>query len=851
MIAPLVICGDDGQYSVCEDSLDWLREQRVPLGILACAGKFRTGKSYLMNRVANASHGKGFGVGDTVQACTKGIWIRKEILKGDSCNYVCIDTEGIDALDADNTHDVRIFTLGLLLSSVFIYNSVGPIDESSLQTLALMTNISKCVKVTSEKDATIDELSAYFPHFMWILRDFSLKLTDKSGKDLTTEQYLSESLSEADTKQERCKIRATINSAFNKKTLFTLPRPASDEYLHQLDNKPKAVNSLFNSKIADVKNFISANMVPMQANGVQMTGAMYAKFVVHLVNGIGEDSQIPVIKDAWSLMSEVRAIDSKYRTENEIGAFAAAMRRDYRENLTRPLIGTNGFRSRLEAEIAAKMRAFDEEQLEPQAAVREQLSLSLVGKVEIELAGFAVELDQIISSEADIMDDKLSTQGASLVDVLQSSFKAALTEKDPDVMRMWKERVLDELLGRWLGRDVEQRDLAIQQMENNIHRQGCVIQTGLYAQDEGRRELDSYKSTVEQEKVQLRQEIDHLHDRLKQSQGDSAEVSRQLIEKEAELELLRVEEKEARACIDTINEQLQNATGDAQCRASGEPSSTEMDAANACVGKLGEEITSLTEEVRELMEIRSNLLLKLQESRTFEKEQTDTWISQIEAIRQENAAKFSQLRQKTSEEVSMCKLELQGTKSELQRATVEKHVIQSAHAAIEIKLEETITHTNRELQNVRNSEETQRNACTELQDKIIKMHKTLLDDARLQDDKNREEHGKRYREIVDANTKCTHATSQLEQSRGENESLKRKVDAFEDNERELKKMRVIDSENKQRLVQAQTELRDSRIIKDEVVKEREDMRNALMESERKLAISTRELQIERARVAHD
>lgn len=847
MIAPLVVCGDDGKYSICEESLEWLRTQRVPLGVLACAGKFRTGKSYLMNRVSNASHGKGFGVGNTVQACTKGIWIRKEVIKGDHCSYVCIDTEGIDALDADNTHDCRIFTLGLLLSSVFIYNSMGPIDESSLQTLALMTNVSKCVKVTSEKDATIDELSSYFPHFLWVLRDFSLKLTDKNGKDLTTEQYLSESLSEADSKEERCKIRTTINSAFNKKTLFTLPRPANDEYLHQLDKQPKAVNSLFNSKIADVKNFINKHMVPMQAKGVKMTGAMYAKFVVHLVDGIGENSRVPVIKDAWSLMGEVRAIDSKYRVENEMGAFMNDTRKRLREKLI-PLIGIGGLRSLLESEICTKLRAFDEEQLEPQVDVREQLSLSLSGKVENELVAFGIELDKSISDEMKTINDKLSNEGDSLVDVLQSSFKAALVEKDPEVMKLWKERVLDELLEKWLGREVEQKDVAIQQMERKIN---SLSQAESYVQEEGRRELDSYKMMVEQEKVQFRQEIDHLHDRLLQAQGNSEEVAQQLIEKEAELELVRIQEREARCCIDTINEQLQlqSTSEDNQLVASVEPSSTAE--SDPRLSELDEELQSLQGEVRELVEIRSNLVSKLEESRRFEKEQTAQWISQIETIRQENTTKFEQLKQKTSEEVSRCRLELQGAKSELQRAIVEKNVIRSAHAAIEIKLEETMTHTTRELQNVRKSEERQREACTELQDKIIKMHKTLLDDTREKDDKNREEHGKRYREIMEANTKFTHATLQLEQLRGENESLKRKVDAFEDNERELKKMRAIDADNKQRLIQTQTELKDLRMVKDEVVREREDMRNSLMESERKLAISTRELQIERARAVHD
>ena len=37
------------------------------------AGKYRTGKSYLMNRLAGGN--SGFGLGDTIQSETKGIWM--------------------------------------------------------------------------------------------------------------------------------------------------------------------------------------------------------------------------------------------------------------------------------------------------------------------------------------------------------------------------------------------------------------------------------------------------------------------------------------------------------------------------------------------------------------------------------------------------------------------------------------------------------------------------------------------------------------------------------------------------------------------------------------------------------
>lgn len=69
----------------------------------------------------------------TTNPCTKGLWCWGTPSKGTSSdgepvNILVIDTEGIGALDEDTTHDTKIFTLAILASSCFIYNSVGSID---------------------------------------------------------------------------------------------------------------------------------------------------------------------------------------------------------------------------------------------------------------------------------------------------------------------------------------------------------------------------------------------------------------------------------------------------------------------------------------------------------------------------------------------------------------------------------------------------------------------------------------------------------------------------------------------------------------------------------------------------
>ena len=100
-----------------EEAKAYLGKLTGTVGVCTVAGVYRTGKSYLLNQLASAENG-GFGVGSSVQACTKGIWIcGAPIVAEDGTNIVFIDTEGLGSSERGQDTDAKIFSLGIWLRS--------------------------------------------------------------------------------------------------------------------------------------------------------------------------------------------------------------------------------------------------------------------------------------------------------------------------------------------------------------------------------------------------------------------------------------------------------------------------------------------------------------------------------------------------------------------------------------------------------------------------------------------------------------------------------------------------------------------------------------------------------------
>lgn len=297
------------------------------VAVVCIAGIYRSGKSYLLNRLLGRQDG--FEIGPTIASCTKGLWIWGEPvkLKNKSLEVLIIDTEGLASAfeDRNETIDMIIFCLGLLLSSLFIYNSMKNIDESAIENLALVLNFAKKIQ---GKYNEINDYANNFPSFLWVLRDFALELMDNQGNSISTRQYLENALKEENINmvsqssynqgileeiQKKNDIRRTLKLFFKERDCYTLVRPVNDEKkLKLIDQLPtEELRPEFLSQMNKLVKLIFDNIRPKQIQGGYMNGPMYLNLIKMYLNSLNSDN-IPDVKTSWKIVVDSQ-IDAAYK----------------------------------------------------------------------------------------------------------------------------------------------------------------------------------------------------------------------------------------------------------------------------------------------------------------------------------------------------------------------------------------------------------------------------------------------------------------------------------------------------------------------------------------------------------
>uniref|UniRef100_A0A671M3K1 Guanylate-binding protein 1-like n=1 Tax=Sinocyclocheilus anshuiensis TaxID=1608454 RepID=A0A671M3K1_9TELE len=235
----LIDTASDGKLCVQQSALQVLEQVQQPVVVVAVVGLYRTGKSYLMNRLAGKQ--TGFALGSTIESKTKGIWMwcLPHPTKAGT-TLVLLDTEGLGDVDkGDSKHDTKIFSLSVLLSSTLVLNSQGTIDNRAIEELQYVTELTEYIKIKSSDEDEDDEFVKFFPSFIWAVRDFTLEQKIK-GKYVTEDQYLEFSLKlkpgASRTVNEFNLPRQCIRNYFPSRKCFTFPFPTAPENVSHLES---------------------------------------------------------------------------------------------------------------------------------------------------------------------------------------------------------------------------------------------------------------------------------------------------------------------------------------------------------------------------------------------------------------------------------------------------------------------------------------------------------------------------------------------------------------------------------------------------------------------------------------
>ncbi|KAM7262928.1 hypothetical protein ACFE04_000611 [Oxalis oulophora] len=273
----LVYCDEKGKFQMDPEAIAALQLVKGPIGVVSVCGRARQGKSFILNQ---------------------------------------------------GTYSTQIFSLAVLLSSMFIYNQMGGIDEAALDRLSLVTQMTKHIRVrANDGQNTASELGQFSPIFVWLLRDFYLDLVEDNNRKITPRDYLEIALKPVPGSGRdiaaKNEIRESIRALFPDRECFTLLRPLNNENdLQRLDQiSLEKMRPEFRAGLDALTKFVFERTRPKQIGATVLTGRVLVSLTKSYITALNNGA-VPTISSSWQSVEETecrRAYDSA--TDSYVSSF--------------------------------------------------------------------------------------------------------------------------------------------------------------------------------------------------------------------------------------------------------------------------------------------------------------------------------------------------------------------------------------------------------------------------------------------------------------------------------------------------------------------------------------------------
>nr|XP_020663595.1 guanylate-binding protein 1-like [Pogona vitticeps] len=274
------------------EALEILRKIQQPVVVVAIVGLYRTGKSYLMNKLAGKDQGGWMGglVG----------WM--------NATHLC------PSLQSNTENDSWIFALSVLLSSTFVYNSMSTINHYALEQMHYVTELTEHIKMktpnrnrSKSDDGFPDQFASFFPTFIWVVRDFTLQLALQDGRQITEDEYLENALErKTDAPEKQDLPKKCLREYFPNRKCFVFDRPASRHDLQFLEHLPESkLSPEFMEQARRFCNYIYENaQAKVIQGGHVVTGSLLGNLAESYTEAIRCGS-IPCIENAVLALAQI------------------------------------------------------------------------------------------------------------------------------------------------------------------------------------------------------------------------------------------------------------------------------------------------------------------------------------------------------------------------------------------------------------------------------------------------------------------------------------------------------------------------------------------------------------------
>ena len=725
---------------------------------------------------------------------------------------ILIDTEGIDALDANDTHGVRIFTLALLLSSAFLYNSVGAIDETAMQTLSLMARVTESVRAASgrESGGGAHAVLLLGAPRLWAAIGGQGRKHDHAGRVLGGgSAHGGPSQGAGARRHSRLVPAADARDA--AQTVVGEDRALEDRLF--------SITPRFQTAVSELRGRLFNEVRPFEANGRVVSGRMYGELCRHLV-GVVQTGAVPVMRDSWTLLASVHARDLRdelmRRFEQQVDEMTP-MRREAVETA-------------LASEVAHALGDFDARAMQPvDAEVRADLQAQLQAKSAEATERLGLGVARIAQAKLDAFEGAREDPDdySAAFDDLDALFTVADGRDHPSALAEWRTILHERIASRWFPRVTHQLQLSKQTCDDLLRSNAEVAELT----------RASCERAWAMERDELRLRVASVDERLSASEQ----------EREAQLERCASLEARVNLLVRQLDEALDEATTaqDVETRSSladGEVPDDDGDdldvqhalrMANAelqaCLDKARAEASaaqSEAAEARERLEVAMGTHARLEAN-------WNDGLAELKAKGVEARAAMEERCAQMQGEADALRTQLTATKLELDERVSEAARAADAHAREKSKLDEALSRCREE--------------CEASQNRVLGVHKHHLDDLRTRDERMREQHDTNIKE----RTAMTVANSELsrdnERLRESVTTLKRKVTELEPNERECKRLRQTQQEESLKLARFETETHTLRTQLEAISEERERLRQQNIQMEGQLAVLRAEKQLADAR----